>query len=306
MNPRGAGEPLGCYMLRMFQYGILGARGLPGIAGINGRNGNTPYVQVLFGFNQPAVGQVIGTKVQANPTILPGEDVFLEGSGWYEILNSDGLGNVTMTLRIPVVNPGPFVEPGTFLIPSGKIGVQGVQGRQGIQGIKGQKGNQGIQGPIGPTGATGSTVTIPTIIATIPTFAVNWPGPGSGSGYQGGFTTSAFTPVSQLPGNVPCQVTLAKPGAYLFMANMGWGATPLNVGPGQTGLQANPGINKFKLHNVTTNADIAQSLIEVYTTGMMVTVAETLTPNNIVQVYAEAVSGAGVISVFNLWAFKIA
>src|SRR5579872_2705102 len=71
LNPRGSSEPLGCYLLRLFRDGVVGAQGPQGDPGLPGCNGSTPYVQVLTGFSQPAVGSVIPVLVSRNPSILP-------------------------------------------------------------------------------------------------------------------------------------------------------------------------------------------------------------------------------------------
>jgi hypothetical protein len=184
------------------------------------------------------------------------------------------------------------------------MGNQGVQGIQGRKGDKGNQGNQGAQGPQGPAGSL-AQATLPLYKATIPQFSINWPAAGVADGYEGGFSTSSFSPVILFPGAVACSITLPNPGTYWLLARCGDGATPLSVGPGLTGLQANPGINEFKIHNVTTNADLAQTVSDIYTTGLITGFVSTVTPNNVIQIYAKSISGAAVVSVHYFWAFKI-
>jgi hypothetical protein len=312
LNPRGNSEPLGCYFIRMFQYGIVGGKGPKGDPGLDGCNGSTPYVQVLAGgFPQPSVGAQFAIKVTRNPSLLPGMDVFVEGSGWYDIVTSDGFGNATVLFRKSVVNPGSWIFEGTVLLPSGKVGETGGQGVQGIKGNPGGVGNQGIQGvtgPVGNPGPAGSAI-LPTYGATIPTFTVTFPSTGDFPGYQGGLSTSAFTNVVLLPGSVPCTVKLAKPGVYLILTSAGYGAVPGDAGAGLTFAEAKPGINQFRLKNISTNAVIDQSTIQTYTAfvanPMAVTFVTTLTNNNIIQLQAKSITGAAVISVNFFWAFKI-
>lgn len=309
LNPRGAGEPLGCYFLRMFQYGVVGARGEQGRPGLDACNGSTPYVQVLVGFGQQPVDVVFPITVSKNPSILPGMDVFIDGSGWYEIITSDGKGNITIALRKSVVNPVGFVPVGTVLLPSGKVGstgTQGIQGIKGILGVKGPKGDTGDQGPQGDP-APDSAVVLPLYKANIPHFSINYPSAGTEDGYEGGFLASGFQNVVLFPGAIPCTVTLAKAGTYLVMSRVGWGSTPLTVDPhlGLVGAQANPGLNYFRLKNISTNTVIPQSTVLVYTSGRIVTFISTVSDNNVIQLQAEMLVGAGVVSCKYLWAFRI-
>ena len=48
-NPRGADEPLGCYILRLFQDGILGEQGPQGDTGETGANGRNAYTAEVLG-----------------------------------------------------------------------------------------------------------------------------------------------------------------------------------------------------------------------------------------------------------------
>ena len=312
LNPRGSSEPLGCYFLRLLLNGMVGAKGLTGDPGTNGCDGKAPYVQVLGGgFFQPAAGVTFPALVTRNPSFLPGMDVFIDGSGWYEVVTSDGFGNVTLVLRKSVVNPGPMVIQGTIILPSGKIGTQGIPGPEGIQGVKGGKGDPGAQGIPGIQGVAGpaSSARLATTKATIPQYAVQFPSVGSADGYQGGIIPSGFTSLVLLPGSVPCTVLLNRAGTYLIIASAGPGATPQNVGgPGNpVAAVAQPGVNIFRLKNVSTNAVLDQSTMQTGPdfNAYIFAFATTVTPNNRVQVQAQAVTGAGVVSVHYMWAFQI-
>lgn len=311
LNPRFATEPLGCYFLRLFENGVVGAQGEQGLPGADACNGSTPYVQVLAGgFPQPQLDVVFAIKVTRNPSILPGMDVFIEGSGWYEIGESDGKGNITISLKKAVVNPHPWVDEGTVLLPSGKVGGTGGQGAVGIQGIQGRRGDKGDTGDQGIQGdpAPASAVALPLVKANIPKFTINWPsGVMKIDGYQGSITSGGFVNLALFPGAVPCTVTLPKPGTYLLIARAGWGATPLDVDPGLhlVGAQANPGINFFRMRNLSTNSTIPQSLLRTYEFMVMFSFVSTFTNNNIITLQAEALVGAGVVAVHEFWAFKI-
>lgn len=314
LNPRGVSEPLGCYFLRLLEDGMVGAQGEKGIPGTDACNGSTPYVQVLAGgFPQPMLDAVFAITVTRNPSLLPGMDVFIEGSGWYEIITSDGKGNVTLALRKAVVNPHSWVNEGTVLLPSGKVGGTGPQGVLGIQGRKGGTGDKGIPGDTGPQGdpAPASASGLPAFVATIPHYNITFPGNATIDGYQGGMTPSAYQPVTLLPGSVPCRIKLPHAGTYLVMARVGWGAIPIDAGAGQTAAQAQPGLNFFKVRNLATNTDIPQSEVLTFQDITLIsgqrltTFVTTLTSNNSIQLYAKSLTGPGVVAVHYFRAFRL-
>jgi len=312
LNPRGNSEPLGCYFIRMFQYGVVGGKGPKGDPGLDGCNGSTPYVQVLNGgFPRTPVGLVFPAKVTRNPSFLPGMDGFIEGSGWYDVVTSDGFGNVTLRLAKSVLNPNSYIQEGTVILPSGKVGGAGSQGAPGIQGIQGPVGDTGPTGPQGIHGLPGpaGSAALPTYAATIPTFTTTYPGVAVWPGYHGGLSNITFTNVVLQPGSVPCSVKLVKPGTYLLLFSAGYGITSLDVGFNLTGAEANTGINQFRLKNISTNTVVPQSLIQTYTATsenpMAVSFVSTLTANNVIQIQAMSVTGYAVVSVNFFYAFKI-
>lgn len=165
-NPRAAGEGLACYFLRLFQAGITAAQGPRGAPGTPGKNGFNAYGVTIQLFMQPTLANpVVQVFTAFNPSILPGQFVFIDTSGWYQVTSADSTGALVLTLvselpGAPVNHPGEvvpagIVAAGRLIVPSGAPGPQGntgIQGLQGIQGIKGDKGDKGDQGPQGIPG----------------------------------------------------------------------------------------------------------------------------------------------------------
>jgi hypothetical protein len=324
LNRRGPSEPLACYFLRMFGFGVVGARGEQGSPGRTGANGNTPYVQIQSGFNRPTLDVPFAVRVSHNPTFLPGMDVFIEGTGWFEVSASDGFGNATLVLRKEVVNPQPWVAAGTYILPSGKIGGEGATGVQGIKGMPGDKGIKGDTGIQGPQGDTGASTQLPTIMFGVPLWVAN---PANSaliyySGYMGGVSNNVFVPVVLLPGSVAAKVTLPNPGSYLLLAWVGNGVVPTPESPGHTVGDPTQGNNQFQLKNVSTNTVLPQTTIQTWRATLgnqvnsgvegnqpgarIVGICQTVTPNNVIQVFAKSVSGTATVSVALFWAIKIA
>lgn len=139
-NPRGVGEGLACYFLRLFEEGILGLTGPAGAQGAAGQNGNNAYTVTLQGFIQPSLGapntQII---TQYNPAILEGSYIFVATSGWYLVNTADTSGVLFVTLVRPLEGAPAVITAGKLVIASGFPGasVQGPQGAQGPQGVAG-------------------------------------------------------------------------------------------------------------------------------------------------------------------------
>lgn len=165
-NPRAPGEGLACYFLRLFGDGINLMQGPQGDPGMPGKNGFNAYAVTVQPFTQPTQSNpVVQVATAFNPSILPGQFVFIDTSGWYQVTSTDPSGVVILTLLVPLPNapvlyPGESGPPNTVLAgrlivpsgapgPQGNTGTQGPQGIQGIQGIAGAKGDQGPQGPPG-------------------------------------------------------------------------------------------------------------------------------------------------------------
>jgi hypothetical protein len=259
-------------------------------------------VQVLIAFTQPAFDVVFPILVTRNPSILPGMDVFIDGSGWYEIITSDGLGHITVALRVAVVNPQGLITVGTVLLPSGKVGIPGDQGVQGIVGNNGPKGLTGATGAQGPLGNPGdlSHANLPLTVAVLPPLNVT-PFPPSFDaqthGWEGGFTPSGFVNIILFPGALPASVSLPTAGTYLIMARV--------VAADVTATGAFSIID-FRLKNISTNSFVPQSTIRILRSGRITTFVSTLAANNTVQLQAQSLVGSGTVSVNYLWAFKIA
>lgn len=91
-NPRGSGEGLACYFLRLFEEGIIGLTGPAGIQGTPGCNGFNAYTVTLLSFQQPTLA-FPGVQVLTafNPGILEGSYVFIATSGLYLVNNAHAL-----------------------------------------------------------------------------------------------------------------------------------------------------------------------------------------------------------------------
>lgn len=148
-NPRGADEGLACYFLRLFNDGIVGLQGETGAAGAAGAAGHNAYTVTLAAFNTPPVGQAVTVRTLYNPGILLYSYVFVDGSGWYQVIGRDIYGNLTIKLLISA--------PGSGYTPTGKLVVPSGQPGESIPGATGPVGQTGPIGPVGPQGATGAT-----------------------------------------------------------------------------------------------------------------------------------------------------
>jgi hypothetical protein len=170
-NPRAPGEGLACYFLRLFQAGITVAQGPQGPPGTAGTNGFNAYGVTIQPFAQPTLSNpVVQVATAFNPSVLPGQFVFIDTSGWYQVVSTDPSGVLVFDLisalpGAPVNHPGEVVPPGIvaagrLIVPSGAPGPQGLTGLQGVQGITGQKGDTGATGPVGPQGIPGISPTL--------------------------------------------------------------------------------------------------------------------------------------------------
>ena len=143
-NPREDGEGLACYFLRLFQDGIVGLTGPSGAVGPAGTNGYNAFSVLLASFTQPSLAApTVQVSVFATPAIIAGMYVFIEGSGWFSVTATDGLGTLWLTLTQPIAAAGATIPAGRLVAPSGYPGasVTGPQGPQGPQGIQGTAGN---------------------------------------------------------------------------------------------------------------------------------------------------------------------
>src|SRR6185436_11523721 len=69
-NPRGSGEGLACYFLRLFADGIIGLTGPKGDSGTPGTDGRNAYTVTLHSFTQPTSGNPnIQVSTAFNPAV---------------------------------------------------------------------------------------------------------------------------------------------------------------------------------------------------------------------------------------------
>ena len=146
-NPRGFGEGVACYFFRLLYDNIQELKGEVGDKGVAGVNGANAVSAVTANFFQPAVGETITISVLATRALLPGLIVFVQNSGWYDIVANDG-DSIVITLR-EALSFAPVVVPlGAVIVPT----CPGGRPIPGDQGLPGDKGDQGIQGDQGVQG----------------------------------------------------------------------------------------------------------------------------------------------------------
>lgn len=139
-NPRGSGEGLACYFLRLFRDGIAGLQGPTGPAGTPGLDGNNAYSVTAQTITVPPSGNpMIQFLIVPNPSILPGLSIFIQGAGWFDVNDVQPGGVVVATLIAPLVAAGTVIAPGSIVVP-GSIGAQGPTGAPGPQGPQGPAG----------------------------------------------------------------------------------------------------------------------------------------------------------------------
>lgn len=146
-NPRGVGEGLACYFLRLFDEGIVGLTGPMGLSGAAGTDGNNSYTVTLASFQQPTLATPnIQVFTAFNPAILTGSYVFISGSGWYLVTTADVSGTLFLQLVQSVPGASGTITAGKLVVVTGPPGAS-------------VAGPQGPQGNAGPTGANGNTTT---------------------------------------------------------------------------------------------------------------------------------------------------
>jgi hypothetical protein len=143
-NPRLPDEGLACYFLRLFDEGITGLVGPKGDTGSAGADGNNAYSVTTTGFNQPTVGSpTFSVKMSANPAIMVGSTVFIQGSGWHSVTAIGGDWTVFLTLLEGLSGVTGALAAGKVVTVSGPRGLTGATGGQGIQGVPGPAGDAG-------------------------------------------------------------------------------------------------------------------------------------------------------------------
>lgn len=158
-NPRLEGEGVGCYLLRLIEDGIVGLTGETGEQGPPGQDGKSGYTFVAFDFATPT--EECGTvqiEVDDGASILIGAYVFVEATGWFEVVAKTG--NQVGIKLIELLTGAPATVPaGSFVLVSGPRGPVGSKGSKGDAGEKGDDGDPGTPGATGATGASASTTT---------------------------------------------------------------------------------------------------------------------------------------------------
>jgi hypothetical protein len=143
-NPREADEGLACYFLRLFDEGITGLVGPKGNTGDPGADGNNAYSVTTTGFTQPTAGSpTFSVKMAANPAIMVGSTVFIQGSGWHSVTAIGGDWTVFLTLLEGLLGVTGAIAAGRVVTVTGPRGLTGATGAQGIQGVKGDTGDAG-------------------------------------------------------------------------------------------------------------------------------------------------------------------
>ncbi len=142
-NSRQDGEGLACYFLRLFQEGIVGLTGPQGDTGTAGTNGFNAFTVTLLSFTQPTLGAPnVQVKTSYNPAILENLNIFIQGSGWYNVNSADTEGYLQLTLTKAVSGASGTITAGKLVVPAGYPGasVTGPTGPQGSQGVQGDPG----------------------------------------------------------------------------------------------------------------------------------------------------------------------
>jgi len=155
-DPRGFGEGVACYFFRLLYDNIKELTGEPGEDGPDGVNGKDAVSATTADFVQPNVGDTITVSVLATRALLPGLIVFVQNSGWYDVVENDG-DTVIITLR-EALSFAPIVVPlGAVIVPvspggrpivgdKGAPGDKGPDGEPGVEGDKGRDANPNVNG----------------------------------------------------------------------------------------------------------------------------------------------------------------
>lgn len=163
-NPRGEGEGLACYFLRLFNEGLQTNVGPQGATGDPGADGANAYAISTSAITVPgSVGQTVQFTVLPTSVLSVGQTIFVPGAGWFQI-TAISTNTVFASLVELIPSPVTTVATGSPIIPTGPRGLT-VVGPQGVQGDPGDPGDDGVQGvtgavgPRGPVGPRGETAT---------------------------------------------------------------------------------------------------------------------------------------------------
>jgi hypothetical protein len=225
-NPRGVGEALACYFLRLFEDGIVGLKGDTGATGASGSNGANAYTVTLASFTQPTLAApTVQVVTQYNPAIREDMYIFIDTAGWFIVDGTDGNGTLFLRLVNELSTPASgTISAGKLVVPSGWPGAS----------ITGPAGPTGAQGP---QGADGNTTT-----------------DDNGSYYES-VGTDYTVPIAYAQVNFTAseaEVTLPVAGKYLVIATV--------HAFGLAGVAA-ADIFYAKLRNTTTNGDVTGAVV---------------------------------------------
>lgn len=164
-NPRGDGEGLACYFLRLFNEGLHGLIGPQGISGSQGANGRSAWTVLTSAFATPTLAAPsVQFTIIPSPVISTGQTIFIPGAGWF-VVTDVFQGDVVFADLVELIPmPVAIVQPGTLALPVGQrgrstTGPTGATGAKGDTGATGATGATGTPGPTGATGAAGTPVT---------------------------------------------------------------------------------------------------------------------------------------------------
>jgi hypothetical protein len=242
INPRGFGEGVACYFFRLLYDSIAEFKGAKGTKGIDGTNGQNAVSATTADFFQPTVGSTITVSVVATRALLPGLIVFVENSGWYDVVENDG-DTVVLTLREALSFAPVVVVAGAVIVPvspggrpiTGDKGLPGDKGPDGVagdEGVKGRDANPNINGYF--FGGTKSDF-VTTIVNNTPVPVV----------FDGGFVDVTIT----IPGTyyiVGTTKTVVGTSAVIFLALITWAvvdnATSVTLSTYNTEAEANAAV----------------------------------------------------------------
>jgi len=150
-NPRGFDEGISCYYLRLLRDEIAKLAGPPGTPGLAGAAGYSGYTVTMASFVQPTTASPFVLRTLFNPVIKENEIVYINQSGWYQVLWIDDVGNLTLSLLQPMLNAPVIIPMARIVVPVGPKGAD----QTGPVGNLGQPGDKGDPGPQGATGIDG-------------------------------------------------------------------------------------------------------------------------------------------------------
>lgn len=219
-NQRSVGEGLACYFLRLFRDGIIGLTGPGGATGAAGANGINAFTVTIEAFTQPTLSAPnIQVRTFYNPAVVEDLNVFIQGSGWYQVDAVDSTGNLYLTLTKALGGVSGTIPAGRLVVPAGYPGESIV-------------GPQGAQGPAGATGPAGTT----------PTTSNGMYFTAAGTDYQFANTPSAINFIASSP-----ELLLPAAGTYLI--------TAIVAVKGNASINANDFVS-VKLRNTTIAGDV--------------------------------------------------